>query len=130
METALYIFLGGAVIALAGWFFIPRINRDIAAKSAAQSRIRGFFDFVAEFNAEVVAPRRPDIWVPYFIQNAPELKARFDQIDRDLSAADRAGLNEGVDAVLAFSRLLPAEIYEQEDKLKEAIKKIARFYDA
>ena len=120
-------YIGGFIITLSGWLIIPRIKRSIDAKAAAQNRIREFFDFVMQFKAEIFAGRLPDFWVPYFLQNAPQLKAGFDQIAGDLNDADRSRLSKQIDTVLAFSSLNPANIYEQQDNLFNAIDKIERF---
>jgi hypothetical protein len=122
------IFLGFAVtlfVALAG----HRLAISRQRQDGIDSRRRRFLDFIAQFKAEIVAPRLPDVWVPYFIQIAPELKTRFDQIARDLSNAARVRLSERVDAVLTFAGMNPADIYAQQDKLVAAIESIETFYD-
>jgi hypothetical protein len=122
------IFLGFAVT-----LFVALARHRLAISRRRQdgidSRRRRFVDFIVQFKAEIIAPRLPDVWVPYFIQTVPELKARFDHIARDLNDSARVKLNEQVDTVLSFAGMNPADIYARQDELIAAIESIRTFCD-
>jgi hypothetical protein len=110
----------GSVLAI---YFAHLLTKDRERISGAKIRRREFFSFISEFKAEMQMNRLPDIWVPLFTKNAPQLKAGFDQIAGDLSDAERVKLSNIVKEIMAFANMTPFEIYTNQDKLLAAFEK-------
>ncbi len=129
---ALWLFglaaMGWVIGPLLGYYLAQRsqrVAREFAAKDAAQNRIRDFLGLVAEIKAQIATSGDPEFWVVFFVDTAaPELKAGFDKIARDLSGGERIKLRQRVDAVLAFSAMRAADIYPQQKELLAAIESI------
>jgi hypothetical protein len=110
----------GSILAV---YFAHLLAKDRERINGAKTRRREFFNLAYEIKATMKAKiinQLPDKWVPVFIQNAPQLKAGFDQIAGDLSDAERVKLNSAVEEIVAFSNLTPFEIYTNQNKLLEA----------
>ena len=102
-----------------------RIAREFSAKDSARSRVRGFADSVRQVRA-IVANPDPEKWVVYFQQAAPQLQAAFDGVSSDFTPSDRFAVRSIVEEVVAFSRLNPADIYEQQNQIHQKLEGLER----
>ena len=115
------------IVVLAGWLFVPRINRRISEDSARASALRArradFLGDVRELTAYIETGDARGGWVKIFIDNIPVLKSGYDKISVDLVGRDAVLMRLAIDEVLAYKGMNPADIYSSKDKVLESLKK-------
>jgi hypothetical protein len=77
-----------------------------------------------------VAQPNPADWVVYFRDTSPQLQAGFEGVSDDFSLADRLAIKTIVKDLVAFSRMNPGDIDENDDKIRETIASLERLIKA
>src|SRR5450432_1349072 len=79
METTTIIFLCGAILTLAGWLIVPRINASFSKKKDRVSAISEwrteFVGFIAWFRTGFEREEGPAEYVALFEHSVPELRS-------------------------------------------------------
>lgn len=124
--------IGWPISAYIGYLFglrSQRIAREFAAADAVKNRIRDLYANICTLKSSA-SHNNPSQWVGPFQQAMPQLQATFQTIASDFNTVDRESIRKLIEELVAQARLSPAEIYNQEDRIKRNIGGLERLVNA
>lgn len=126
------VVIGWPTSAYVGYLFglrSQRIARKFAAADAVKNRIRDLYANICTLKS-LAAHNNPGQWVVPFQQAMPQLQATFQSMASDFNTVDRESIRKLIEELVEQSRWNPAEIYNQEDRIKRNINGLERLVNA